>query len=76
MSIELQIVIWRGLRGAIAAGFTSAIALQPDWSKPEEAMRIVAIAFVSGALLSLGKFVRDQWGNNNQSKGLINKLPV
>lgn len=70
-------VIYRLLRGAAAAAITQAVVLQPDWSKPEEAIRTLVVSFIVGFLLALGKGIRDIWGNSDESKGLINRaLPV
>jgi hypothetical protein len=51
--------LYRGLRAGISAGFVSAWAIQPDWSKPEESFKIVAIAFGTGFAVAFGKWLRE-----------------
>lgn len=54
------IILYRGVRAAVSAGLVSAFALQPDWSKLEESLQIVGIAFATGFLVALGKFLREE----------------
>lgn len=56
---EWAIILYRGIRTAVGAGIAQALILQPDWSKPEEAGRTVAVAFLAGFSVCLGKYLRD-----------------
>ena len=56
---EWAIIVYRGVRAAVAAGIASALIMQPDWSKQDEAVRILCVAFASGFIVSLGKYLRD-----------------
>lgn len=52
-------IVYRGVRAGVAAGIAAAFATQPDWSKPEEALRVVAVAFGTGCIIALAKWVRN-----------------
>ena len=56
---EIYKTIYRGARAAVGAGLAQAWLLKPDWSKPEEAFRLVAVAFVAGFLPACGKLLRE-----------------
>ena len=77
-------ILYRGVRTAVAAGFTSAGALyavlKPDWSNPDVAAKMVAIplvvAFAAGFIVSFGMWLRD-WLDSEMGfdeKSLIAKL--
>lgn len=69
--------LYKILRGAIVTAFVQTVATQPDWSKPEVAIKTLAISFTVGFFLALGSGIREQWGNTDKSKGLINRaLPI
>ena len=52
-------ILYRGVRAAVGAGLAQVIILQPNWSKPEEGIRTLAVAFLAGFIPAFGKFVRD-----------------
>ena len=52
-------ILYRGIRAAIAAGIAQIILLKPDWSKPEESLRTLAVAFVTGFIPAFGMWLRD-----------------
>lgn len=52
-------IVYRGVRTAVAAGLASAWLVKPDWSKPEEALRVIGVAFASGFAVSFGMWFRD-----------------
>jgi len=56
---EWAIIVYRGVRAAVGAGIAQALILQPDWSKQDEAIRILCVAFVTGFSVCLGKYLRD-----------------
>lgn len=68
--------LWRVGRAALITATTQALVLQPDFSKPENAAKILGVAFISGFLFALGKGIREEWGDEDPSKGVINKLPI
>lgn len=68
--------LWRIGRGAFITASMQALVLQPDWSKPDQALKVLGVAFLSGFVFALGKGIREEWGNDNPEKGLINKLPI
>jgi hypothetical protein len=69
---EWAIILYRGVRAAVAAGIAQAFILQPDWSNQDEAIRVVCVAFLSGFVVALGKWLRDildkQFGFDEKSK--------
>lgn len=69
-------VIWRLVRGAVATAVVQTFALQTDWTNLDQALRVVIISLVTGFLLALGKALRDEFGNKDTSKGVINKMPL
>lgn len=72
-------ILYRGARAAVGAGLAQAFLLQPDWSKPEEAGRTLAVAFMAGFLPALGMWLRDkldEWFGQNE-KSLVQKaMPI
>ena len=52
-------ILYRGLRGAVAAGIAQALLLQPDWGNPKEAFTTLFVAFLAGALPAMGMWARD-----------------
>ena len=56
---EWAIALYRGVRAAVGAGLAQVIILQPDWSKPEEGIKTLAVAFVAGFIPAFGKWLRD-----------------
>ena len=76
MNTTIIKALWRVGRAALITAATQTLVLQPDFSKPENAAKILAISFISGFLFALGKGIREEWGNPDPSKGVINKLPI
>lgn len=88
----IRSMLWRLLRGSVAAaisqtvlaacGATTFDPLQcylhatQIWSTPAAAGRAIAVSLLAGFLLALSVGIRDLFGDQNESKGLINKLPV
>ena len=73
---EWKVLAWRMVRGAVATALAQTLSMQVDWTKPEVAVRTLVISLISGFLLALGKGIRDHFGDNDQSAGLVNKLIV
>jgi hypothetical protein len=76
---EWAIILYRGVRAAVSAGLVSAFALQPDWSKLEESLQIVGIAFLTGFLVAFGKWLRDQldvWFGLDEKSLVAKLMPV
>lgn len=69
---EWAIIAYRAVRAGVSAGAMAAWAIQPDWSKPEESLRVVGVAFGTAFLVALGKWVRnyidEQFGFDEKSK--------
>lgn len=57
---EWAIIAYRGFRTAVGAGIAQALILQPDLTKPDVAWRMIAVAFIAGFSVCLGKYIRDQ----------------
>ncbi len=76
MSEQTKIVIYRSLRTAVAAGVSSALLLQPDWTNPEQAFRILLVSFIAGFLTALGKIVRDNWGTRGKDSVIDRVMPI
>lgn len=57
---EWAIIVYRGVRAAVGAGIAQALILQPDWSNKDIAIRTIAVAFIAGFSVCLGKYLRDQ----------------
>ena len=51
--------LYRGVRAAFAAGIAHAWILQPDWSNLEESLKVVGTAFLTGFIVSFGKWIRE-----------------
>ncbi len=54
------IIVYRGVRAAVGAGIAQALILQPDWSKQDQAIRTLCVAFIAGFSVCIGKYIRDQ----------------
>ena len=67
-----KVLLYRVVRGAFATALTQTLLLNPDWAKPEEAIKVLAVSLVSGFLLALGKAVRDEFGDEKYNK--VDKL--
>lgn len=72
---EWKKVAWRFLRGAVAGGIGSTtfqfLLLNADLTDPNTYLRALVSAFVTGALLGVGKLIRTE-----SDSGLMQKLPV
>ena len=73
-------LVWRFVRAGVAGGVSSLLAvqlvLQPDLSNVQLYATTVASAFVAGFISATGLALRDYFGDNDRSEGLVNKLPV
>lgn len=72
-------ILYRGIRAAVAAGLAQAWLLRPDWNDPEEAMRTVAVAFVTGFLPAFGMWLRDkldEWFGWNEKSVVAKTMPI
>lgn len=67
-----KVLAYRVIRGAFATALTQTLLLQPDWTKPDEALKVLVVSLVSGFLLALGKAIRDEFGDKTYNK--IDKL--
>ena len=77
MNFELfRSALWRFIRVAVGVAIAETVIIKPDWTNPELAVRSLVVAFVSGFLVALGKVLRDGFGNEDKSEGLLNKLPL
>ena len=69
---EWAIIVYRSVRAAVGAGIAQALILQPDWSKQDEAIRLICVSFLTGFIVALGKYLRDfldeQFGLDEKSK--------
>ena len=68
-------VAWRLIRTALATALVQTLALNVDWSNPEQAARTLLISFGAGFLTALGAGIRDHFGNKSKT-GMIHKIPV
>lgn len=57
---ELSAAFTRALRVFIATGVAEVALVHPDWSNPEAAVKVVAVAFVSGLISGIFKYLRDE----------------
>lgn len=72
-------ILYRGVRAAVAAGIAQALLLNPDWSKPEEAARLLGVAFVAGFLPSFGMWLRDrldEWFGLDEKSLVAKVMPI
>jgi len=51
--------LYRGVRTGVSAGIAAVLLLKLDLSNPQEALRVVLMAFGAGFLVAFGKFVRE-----------------
>lgn len=88
----IRSMLWRLLRGSVATAISQTVILACGsetldpmtcyttavrlWSTPEAAGRAIAVSLAAGFLLALSVGIRDSFGNRNESKGFINKLPI
>lgn len=72
---EWKKILWRFGRGAVAGGIGSvtfqALLLNADLTNPETYLRSLLAAFVTGALMGIGKLIRLDSDSN-----LVQKMPV
>lgn len=66
---EFIAAIYRTVRVFIATGVAQAVLIRPNWSNPEETMRVISVAFVSGFIAAVFKYLRDK-------KVISAKLPI
>lgn len=52
-----------------------AVAYQ-KWTDPKQAAAAIGISLASGFLMALGVAIREWFGNEDKSKGVVNKLPL
>lgn len=52
-------IAYRGVRAAVGAGIAQVIVLRPDLTNPQEAAKVIALAFLAGFLPALGMWARD-----------------
>lgn len=73
---EVYRILYRGLRGAVAAGIAQALLLQPDWSDPKQAITTLFVAFLAGAIPALAMWGRDILDDmfGYDEKSLIQKI--
>lgn len=56
---EIYRILYRGVRGAVAAGIAQALLLQPDWSDRKQALITLFVAFLAGFIPAMGMWARD-----------------
>jgi len=44
----------------LATGIAQALLAKPDWSDPEQATKALAVAFVSGVISAVFKYLREK----------------
>ena len=77
MSFEtFRSAIWRIVRTAVGVAIAETVIIKVDWNNPEVAVRSLIVAFVSGFFVALSKVLRDNFGNEDKSRGILNKLPL
>ena len=73
---EWAILLYRGVRPAIASGIAQTILLSPNWADWQNSWRNIVVVFLSGFLPAFGKWLRefldDQFGYDEKS--LIQKV--
>lgn len=52
-------ILYRAVRAAVGAGIAQTVLLQPDWSNPQQASKVLAVAFGTGFMVAFGKWLRD-----------------
>lgn len=72
----IRSVLYRLVRGAVATALAQTLALQVDWAKPEVAIKALAVSFVTGFLLALGKTIREIYGADNKDGKVDRMLPI
>ena len=72
---DWQTYAWRWARGAFTSALAQTLALNVDWSNRDVAIKTLAISFVSGTLLALGKYIREEFTDTPVGK-VANKLPL
>lgn len=58
-------VLYRGVRTALVTALTQTLVLKVDWTNPQETLRAMGVSLLSGFLVSLGMWLRDQLGETN-----------
>ncbi len=85
----LKMLIWRMVRASLSAAIAQTLILQINWNQvvtelvtpsmpqPDLQLAILSlkVAFISGFLMGLFKYLRDTYGSKDGS-GLINKIPL
>jgi hypothetical protein len=51
--------VYRGVRAGISAGIVAVMALRIDLAKPDEALKVVVMAFGTGFIVAFGKWFRE-----------------
>jgi hypothetical protein len=72
---EWKKVAWRWLRTSLAGGLSIVLLLQPDWSRPGEALRVIGTAFIGGFITSMAMKLRDSLSEGDKTT-LVNKIPL
>lgn len=67
--------LWRLFRGAMAAGLSQALLIQPDFSDPQVAGKVVLLSFITGFIMAIGKAIRDLFDEQDKSS-MLNKMPI
>jgi len=67
--------LWRGFRTAVSVAVAQTALLKLDWTNPGAAVQALSVSFVSGFLVALGMFVRDQF-SIGRGTSFIDKMPL
>jgi len=61
--------VLRLIKTFLATGIAQALLVRPEWTNPEEATKALAVAFVSGVISAVFKYLRE--------KGIVSRsLPL
>lgn len=68
-------IMWRFIRTSVATAAAFALLFPVDWNDPNDALRKMSVAFVSGFTVALGKTIRNKYGKENY-EGIVHKIII
>jgi len=57
---EVVAAIQRAVRVFVSTGMAEVALVRPNWGDPEAAVKAIAVAFVSGVIAGIFKYLRDK----------------